>query len=119
MGIRHQQQDESNELYQEYSRVEEVKKYISENIDSDLSAAVVSKKFELSVSSLQHLFKNNSGLSYHQYLEKIRMEKAFELINKEGKRVQQTMYATGYKYKSTFNKAFKKKYKFPPSYFLK
>ena len=119
MDIRHHQQDESNELYQEYSRVEEVKKYISENIDSDLSASIVSKRFELSISSLQHLFKKYEGQTYHQYLEDTRMKTAFFLITKEGKRISEAMYATGYHNRPTFNEAFKKKFKHRPGHFRK
>jgi len=119
MDIRHQQQDESNELYQEYSRVEEVKKYISENIDSDLSASIVSKRFELSISSLQHLFKKYEKQSYRHYLEETRIEKAILLIAKKGKRINEAMYDTGYHNRVTFNIAFKKKFGFPPSHFRK
>jgi AraC-like DNA-binding protein len=119
MDIRHHQQDESNELYQEYSRVEEVKKYIFENIDSDLSASIVSKRFELSISSLQHLFKKYEKQSYRNYLEETRMANAFVLITKKGKRINEAMYATGYNNRVTFNIAFKKRFAFPPSHFRK
>jgi AraC-like DNA-binding protein len=119
MDTRHHQQDESNELFQEYSRVEQVKKYISENIASDLSASIVSHRFELSVSSLHHLFKNYQGQSYHHYVEDARMKIAFYLITKEGKRIGEAMYATGYKNRSTFRAAFKKKFRQRPGLFRK
>lgn len=119
MNIGHHQQDESNELFQEYSRVEQVKKYISENIAGNLSASIVSQRFELSISSLQHLFKKYEGQTYHQYLEDIRMKTAFFLITKEGKRISEAMYATGYHNRPTFNEAFKKKFKHPPGHFRK
>jgi AraC-like DNA-binding protein len=114
-----QKQEESNELFQEYSRVEQVKKYISENIAADLSAPVVSQRFELSVSSLQHLFKKYEGQSYHRYLEDYRMKTALYLISREGKRINEAMYATGYSNRSTFHIAFKKKFKHRPGHFRK
>jgi len=117
MAIRDQIQDEPNELFHEQNRVERIKKYIAANLSTDLSAATVSQKFELSVSSLQHIFKKHQQQTYQRYLEDTRMKKAFELITKDGKRIQEAMYETGYKYKSTFNSAFKKKFKHPPSYF--
>lgn len=119
MDIRHHQPDESSELFQEYSRIEEVKKYISENIDGDLSVSVFSEKFELSISSLQHLFKKYEKQSYRYYLEEARMEKAFLLITKKGKRIKEAMYSSGYHNRVTFNIAFKKKFTFPPSHFSK
>jgi AraC-like DNA-binding protein len=96
-----------------------VKKYISENIASDLSASIVSKKFELSVSSLQHLFKKYEKRSYHHYLEETRMANAIMLITKKGKRINEAMYASGYNNRVTFNIAFKKRFGFPPSHFRK
>jgi AraC-like DNA-binding protein len=119
MDIRHHQQDESNELFQEYSRVEEVKKYISENLDCNLSASIVSQRFELSISSLQHLFKKYEKQSYRHYLEETRMEKALVLITKQGRRINEAMYSTGYNNRVTFNIAFKKRFAFPPSHFRK
>jgi AraC-like DNA-binding protein len=119
MDTGHQQQDESNELFQEYSRVEQVKKYITENIALDLRASVISGQFDLSISSLQHLFKKYDGQTYHQYLEDIRMKTAFFLITKEGKRISEAMYATGYHNRPTFNEAFKKKFKHRPGHFRK
>jgi AraC-like DNA-binding protein len=118
MDIRHHQQDESNELFQEYSRVEQVKKYITENIAVDLRASVVSGQFDLSISSLQ-LFKKYEGQTYHQYLEDTRMKTAFFLITKEGKRISEAMYATGYHNRPTFNEAFKKKFKYRTGHFRK
>jgi AraC-like DNA-binding protein len=112
-------QDESNEPYGEFNRVEQVKKYIAENMAADLRASVVAKKFELSFSSLHRLFKKHEGQAYHQYLEDIRMKTAFHLITREGKRISEAMYAMGYSNRSTFNAAFKKKFKHYPSHFRK
>ncbi len=114
MALKHHIYHESNDRYLEYSRVEQVKMYVSKNIASDLCASVVSEKFELSISSLQHLFKKYQGQSYQRYLEDSRMKKAFGLITREGKRISEAMYATGYHNRSTFNNAFKKKFKSHP-----
>jgi len=111
--------DEAKEQFQEYNRVEQVKEYVSQNIAIDLSASIVSKKFELSVSSLQHLFKKYQGQTYHKYIEDVRMKKAYYLITKEGRRINEAMYATGYNNRPTFNAAFKKKFKHHPRYFRK
>ena len=111
--------NDPKELYGEYNRVEQVKKYIAENIASDLRASVVAAKFEISISSLQRLFKKYQGQAYHKYLEDVRMVTALYLITKEGKRISEAMYATGYNNRSTFNEAFKKKFKHQPRHFRK
>lgn len=101
----------------EKSRIARIKKYLLNNLSTNLSARVVASQFEMSVSSLQHLFQKYQGQSYHEYLEEIRMTRAFDLITREGMRVQQAMFATGYKYKSTFNKSFKRRFGHSPGYF--
>jgi len=119
MAMRNQIQDEANGLFHEYNRVEIIKKYINDNIKSNLHATIISRKFELSISSLQHLFKKYEGQSYRHYLEDTRMTKAFELITIEGKRINEAMYATGYHNRATFNAAFKKRFKHHPGHFKK
>jgi len=103
----------------ERSRIVGIKKYIVDNLNRDLSAFVVASQFEMSVSSLQHLFQKYQGQSYHKYVEDTRMVRAFDLITKERMRIQQAMFATGYKYKSTFNKSFKRRFGHSPRHYKK
>jgi AraC-like DNA-binding protein len=112
-------QKEKSEFRHWQRRGEKIKDYISANLAGDLSLATVSQKFELSTSTLKLIFKKYTGNSYHHHVEELRMKKAIKLIILEGQRVQQTMYASGYKYRSSFNKAFKKRFKHSPGYFLK
>jgi AraC-like DNA-binding protein len=103
----------------ERSRIARIKKYVLDNLNRDLNASVVANQFEMSVSSLQHLFQKYQGQSYHKYVEDMRMVRAFDLITKEGMRIQQAMFATGYKYKSTFNKSFKRRFGHSPRHYKK
>ena len=118
MDTGNQIQDKSEEMFPEQTRLERIKKYIDLNLSFDLSAALVSKKFELSVSSLLHIFKKYEQQTYQHYLENGRMKKAMELI-KQGKWIQEIMDATGYKSRSAFYRAFKRIYKNSPRYFQK
>lgn len=113
--IRH----ENNELTRGKQRVENIKVYLSKNLASDLHVHSVAEKFKLSISSFHHLFKKYQGQPYRKYLEEIRINKAFNLLKTEGIRIKEVMYATGYKNRSTFNNAFKKRFKHPPGYFKK
>ncbi len=110
--------DEPNEPEYEQSRLERIKEYIAANVSSDLSASTVSRTFELSVSTLLHIFKQHEQQTYQHYLEQTRMKKAMELI-KGGKWVKEVMHATGYKNRGTFYNAFKRKYQLPPRHFQK
>lgn len=100
----------------EDSRLERIRRYVSENPAKDLSIAAITRQFELSASTLMHIFKKNRQQSYHQYVEKTRMNKAMELL-KKGKWVKEMMHATGYKNRTTFLNAFKRKFKYSPRYF--
>lgn len=86
---------------------------------ADLHVLSVAQKFKLSISSFHHIFKKYQGQSYRKYLEEIRINKASDLLQTEGIRIKEVMYATGYKNRTTFNNAFKKRFKQPPSYFKK
>ena len=109
MAIIYHIQDEANKIPREKNRVESIKKYIDDNLSSDLSAAVVSEKFSVSISTLQHSFKKHLLQSYQRYVEKVRMNKAMAMIQ-SGKRIRE-MAATGYKNRSTFYNAFKRTFK--------
>ena len=111
-------QDEANEIRLEQNRVEKIKTYLANNLTHDLSIAAVSQKFEVSASTLRHIFKNHQQQSYRHYLEGLRMDKALEFL-KEGKWVKEVMTATGYRNRSTFNNAFKKRFNYPASHFKK
>jgi AraC-like DNA-binding protein len=116
MATPHHIRDEANEIRQGQNRVESIKKYIDDNLSSDLSAVVVSEKFSVSISTLQHSFKKHLLQSYQRYVEKVRMNKAQARIQ-PGKRIWEIMAATGYKNGSTFYNAFKRIFKHTPATF--
>lgn len=117
MTIPHQPAAQSGNIEAGTNRIARIKKYIEENISSDLHARATAKKFKISVSSLQHFFQEKEHLSYHSYIEQIRMDKAFQLLTTEDVSVKEVMYACGYKHRTTFNNAFRKKFKHSPKYF--
>ena len=98
-----------------YRRIEA---YIHNNLSGDLRAAVVAERFDMSISSLLHIFKKHSRRTYRQYVADARMQAAYQILVRGG-RVKEAIYATGYKNRGTFNNAFKKKFKHPPRYFSK
>jgi AraC-like DNA-binding protein len=108
-----------NHLSARDKRVENIKAYVSQNITADLHAAAVAQKFKLSISSLHHLLKKNENVSYRQYVEKIKMQTAMNLLETGSMRIKEAMYATGYTNRKTFNRVFKKNFQHPPTYFTK
>lgn len=109
---------QKEELLYWNTRIEKVKEYVSENLSGDLRINTVCKKLNLNQFTLQHIFKEQQNETYRGYVERMRMEKAFQLL-KEGKWVKEVFPATGYRNWSTFSRAFKKRYKYPPTFFKK
>ncbi len=55
------------------NRIQQVKKYIDENITEDLSLTFISEEFDINKYYLCHLFKVNIGCSMLQYIKKKRL----------------------------------------------
>jgi YesN/AraC family two-component response regulator len=91
-----------------------VNDYILMNLREDLSAYMILQQFSFNLSTLERIFKKHTGQPYKQYVERVRMEKARNLLVKERCMVKEAMYATGYKNRGTFRNAFKKIYGVPP-----
>lgn len=116
MDTGNDQQEESKEGNWPQRRLERIKEYIDENLSTDVSAAAVAEKFSISTSTLQHSFKKHLPQTYQQYVEKVRMNKAMEMI-RQGKRIREIMVATGYKNRSTFYDAFRRTFQHTPATF--
>lgn len=88
-------------------RLHRIQAYITEHLAADLHASVVAAQFKMSVSSLQHIFKKQLGISFHRYVESIRLDLARDLLQAGNLTVKEVMYATGYRNRKTFSNAFK------------
>lgn len=83
--------------------------------DSRLDMQNVCEYGFISMSSLQRGFKKYLGVSPKQYLIKLRMNKALELLRENKLSVKEIAFACGYEDKKYFSRIFKKKYGYPPS----
>ncbi|HRP30810.1 MAG TPA: AraC family transcriptional regulator [Agriterribacter sp.] len=97
---------------------EQVVSFMQRNLKEPLSPERAAAEFKISATTLQRLFKKYGKMTFQHYLTDIRMERAKQLI-KEGWRIKEVMYATGFKYRSTFNNTFQKKFGKPPGHFRK
>ena len=99
----------------DHTRVERIKDYVHRNLTADLRAAAVSKRLGISAISLQYLVLKHLKTSFRLYVEVNRMRCAYDLIVNQGMLIKEAMYLSGYKNKSTFQRAFKRHYKINPS----
>ncbi len=96
--------------------VRQVKGYIEENYkEASLDEAAV--LVNLSPSYLSKIFKENFGFGFSDYLIRVRMEKACELLNDISYKSYEIAYYIGYDNPKNFSRAFKAYYgKTPKEY---
>ena len=93
--------------------------YIDANFcDSDMNIEKVCRLGFISASSLQRAFIKHIGLSPKQYLMKLRMNKALELLSEGVHSIKEISAMCGIEDEKYFSRAFKQKYGYPPSHYL-
>lgn len=91
-------------------------RFMEENFsDASMDMKTVSKHGYISVSTLQRKFKEYFETSPMQYLLKLRMNKALELLIADELSIRDIAYACGFSDEKYFSKAFKARYGYAPS----
>ena len=94
--------------------------YIGEHCyDPDLDVERICEHTFLSASGLQRKFREHFALSPKQYLTKLRMNHAMNLLMENKLSVRAVAYACGFSDEKYFSRAFKKTYGYPPSHLQK
>ncbi len=90
--------------------------YINQNYaDSQLSATAIARRFNISSKYMSQFIKSQTGRTYSEYLENVRLEHALQLLKKPDINVMQIANSVGFANQNTFYKAFKRVYKVSPS----
>ncbi len=87
---------------------------IHDSFGEHLDVPSLAKQEDMSVSSFHNHFKEITSYTPIQYIKKIRLLKAKDLIEQENLQVNNTAYAVGYESISQFSKDFKNYYGYPP-----
>lgn len=99
---------EENEQTAEYSpAVKEMVSVIEENYGMRLGLDGFSDRFRLTPEYLSNLFAKETGMTFSNYLKKVRMEKAKELILNTDMKIYEVAYSVGYPDQKYFSKVFK------------
>lgn len=85
-----------------------VKAYIKENIETELELEKIASNFGLSVYYFSRTFKEVTGISFSEYVNKCRIEIAKELLSTGEMSVKEVCYKVGYNDPNYFSKVFKK-----------
>lgn len=84
------------------------KAYIAEHQDDDLSLPEVAKAVNTSTFYFCKMFKKSTGINFTQYLNRVRVEKAKNLLQNPTARVSEIAYEVGFQSLTHFNRVFRK-----------
>ncbi len=82
--------------------------YITQNYGEDISLEDVAEHIKINPSYLCVLFKKNIGMTFSQFLNKVRIDKAKQLLENTEYSVMEIAVACGFSDQSYFTKVFKK-----------
>ncbi|KJS50555.1 response regulator [Desulfosporosinus sp. BICA1-9] len=97
--------------------IQTVKDFINNNYFEDISLEIISKHVFVSSAYLSFLFKSITGENYTDYLRKVRLEKAKELLSRIDLKVYEIASKVGYNDYKYFSIQFKKTYGLSPTKF--
>ena len=99
---------------------EELKEIIQDQVDTNLSLTDISKSLDIHPSYLSREFsKHFNNLSFGEYIRKLRIEKAIELMKINSYSLTEIAYLTGFSDQSHFTRIFKQHTSKNPSSFKK
>ncbi len=88
--------------------VKNAAEYISQHFSEDISLASVAEKLHVNTSYLSTLFRQVTGMTFKEHLNRVRIEEAARLLSNTDYPVMEIAIACGYKDQSYFTKVFKK-----------
>lgn len=89
-------------------------KRIHDNFSQQIEISTLAEEEDMSVSSYHSHFKKITSYTPLQYIKKIRLNKAKDLIENKGLQVNNTAYEVGYVSVSQFSRDFKSYFGYPP-----
>jgi AraC-like DNA-binding protein len=100
--------------------VKELKQIIQDQIDSNINLTEVSRSLDINPSYLSREFsKHFNNLSFGEYIRKLRIEKAMDLIQQNKYTLTEIAYLTGFSDQSHFTRIFKQHTGKSPSLYKK
>lgn len=91
--------------------IDNIQEYIEENYaNPDLGLGTVSITFGISEGYVSSLFKKQTTIGFNEYVEKIRMGKAIDLLKEDEESIETIAEKVGYNSVQSFRRAFKRIY---------
>jgi transcriptional regulator GlxA family with amidase domain len=93
------------------------RRFIHEHSDDELSLTKVAKSVHISANHLSEKFKQVTGVNFVDYVARIRVGKARDLLQNSNLRISEIAFAVGFQSLSQFNRVFKKLTRKSPTQF--
>ena len=97
---------------------EEITNYINNNLNN-ISIMQLSNEFHFQEDYFNRLLKSQTGLTYTEYLQSLRLKKAEDMLINTDHTIDTISHEVGYQNKGYFYKIFTDKYKITPAQFRK
>lgn len=98
-------------------RVDVAKRFIDEHYHQKITVNQLATIAHLSVRQLNQLFREQVGLTPHHYLTELRMQTAWQLLDRGDLSIQHIADAVGYSSLSAFSDRFAQHFGYSPSHF--
>lgn len=103
--------DSERDTYQlQQQRIRQISDYIDRHYSQKLLLSDIAAKLDLNLYYLSHFFKENFGLSFQDYLARIRSEKARQLLLLTNRSLLDISMSAGFSDPKYFNRSFRKQY---------
>ena len=96
-----------------------IKSYIEDNLNEEISLERLSEEVYLTPNYIGHIFKEEVGISYLEYLTQVRIEKAKNMLMNPTNKIYEISERVGYKNSNYFSKLFRKYTGYTPSQYRK
>ena len=107
--------DNDRVLTRDIERIESILKYIDYNIERKITLKEVSEYEGISSYYLSHFFRKNIGISFQQYLNIKRLDKAVNLLLSTDNNIIDIVFQTGFSSTNYFNRVFREYYNCTPT----
>ena len=109
----------NTEVFHYYHRLNKVRCFVEENYSEEISLQKAANLACMERTSFSRFFGNKVGISFTQWLRRVRIAKAQELMRKNNLSITEITYAVGFSNLRTFERAFKQLTNLTPSQFKK
>lgn len=109
----------NTDAFHYYTRLEKVKCFVEENYPEEISLQEAANVACMERTSFSRFFGNKVGVSFTQWLRRIRIAKAKELMKRNNLSIMEVTYAVGFSNLRTFERVFKQLTEVTPSQFKK